>query len=153
MTGWRIGWALGPKAAISAMSAMQSHLTSNPTSFCQTATVEGFKSAQECVGRMKAAFEKRRDLMLSALAALTLARTPVPGGAFYVFPDVAAYIERLGLEGSVPFSEWLLEHARVVVVPGEPFGNDRCIRLSFATSEAAIEEGISRLVSALGEGA
>jgi len=151
MTGWRIGWALGPKAAISAMSAMQSHLTSNPTSFCQTATVEGFRSARESVAMMKAAFQTRRDLMLEALAPLCHARTPVPGGAFYVFPDVAPYIEQLGLEGSITFSEWLLEQARVVVVPGEPFGNDRCIRLSFATSEAAIEQGVCRLVSALCE--
>lgn len=149
MTGWRIGWALGPPAAISAMSAIQSHTTSDPTSFSQTATVTALAMDQAVVEHMRADFERRRDIMLEELRALRRAEVAVPGGAFYVFPNVAAYIQQLGLGGSVELSEWLLEKARVVVVPGKAFGDDGCIRLSFAVSEANIREGVRRIAHAL----
>lgn len=149
MTGWRIGWTLGPAPVIKAMGALQSHLTSDPTSFCQTATVAAFEGAQEEVKAMRAAFQRRRGVMMEAMRSLDKAVTPLPGGAFYVFPDVSAYIHDKGFSGSLEMAEWLLEHAKVVVVPGEPFGNDSCIRLSFAVSDENIERGVERIAQAL----
>lgn len=149
MTGWRIGWTLGPATVIKAMGAIQSHLTSDPTSFCQTATVAAFEGAREEVKAMRDAFERRRGIMMEALEALDKAITPVPGGAFYVFPDVSAYMHEKGLSGSLEMAEWLLEEAKVVVVPGEPFGNDSCIRLSFAVSDESIRGGVERIARAL----
>jgi len=149
MTGWRIGWALGPSDVIGAMGAIQSHTTSNPTSFCQTATVEAFRSALATASVMRASFEARRNLMLDEMKPLKKARCVTPGGAFYLFVDVSAYIERFGLSGSGAIADLLLEKAAVVVVPGASFGDDNCIRLSFATSEANIRAGIARVVQAL----
>ncbi|MBD3174129.1 MAG: aminotransferase class I/II-fold pyridoxal phosphate-dependent enzyme [Armatimonadia bacterium] len=149
MTGWRIGWTLGPTPVIKAMTAIQSHLTSNPTSFCQTATLASFENVAAEVEEMRQAFERRRGVMMEAMKALDKAVTPLPGGAFYVFPDVSAYIANKGFSGSVEMAEWLLENAKVVVVPGEPFGNDACIRLSFAVSDENIERGVERLAQAL----
>jgi aspartate aminotransferase len=149
MTGWRIGWTLGPTPVIKAMTAIQSHLTSNPTSFCQTATLAAFENVAAEVEEMRQAFERRRGVMMEAMKALDKAVTPLPGGAFYVFPDVSAYITGKGFSGSVEMAEWLLENAKVVVVPGAPFGNDACIRLSFAVSDENIQRGVERLAQAL----
>ncbi len=149
MTGWRIGWALGPTDVIGAMNAIQSHTTSNPTSFCQTATVEAFRSALATAGEMRASFEARRNLMLEAMKPLTGARCVTPGGAFYLFVDVSAYIRKFGVSGSGGIADLLLEKAAVVVVPGDSFGDDNCIRLSFATSESNIRAGLARMVETL----
>lgn len=149
MTGWRMGWALGPREAIDAMAAIQSHSTSNPPSFCYAAVLAGLTSCAEEVEAMRCSFEARKDLILEELKALPGAHTVAPKGAFYVFPEVSAYIHKLGLRNADELAAWLLEKARVIVVPGGAFGDDRCIRLSFATSEAAIREGVGRLVAAL----
>ncbi len=149
MTGWRMGWALGPKDAIDAMGAIQSHSTSNPTSFCYAAVLEGLRACADEVEAMRRSFEQRKDLILAEMKALPGARTVPPKGAFYVFPEVSAYLAKLGLTDSDALATWLLEKARVIVVPGGAFGDDRCIRLSFATSEKAIREGVGRLVAAL----
>jgi len=153
MTGWRIGYAAGPADVIEAMANIQSHSTSNPTSIAQKAAVEALTGPQDAVETMRLAFEKRRNLiceLLDAIPGVTYAR---PQGAFYVFPDVSAHYGRvLGgkrITNSFEMASYLLEEAKVAVVPGAAFGDDKCFRLSFATSEEKIEKGLTRIKNAL----
>lgn len=152
MTGWRIGYAAGPEEVISAMSRIQSHSTSNPTSISQAAALEALRGPQEEVERMRAEFERRRKLICGKLDEIEGIRYFRPKGAFYVFVDVSAFYEKLGVRGSVEFADHLLEKAKVALVPGVAFGDDRCVRLSFATSDEAIVEGLERIKAALGGG-
>ena len=152
MTGWRIGYAAGPEEVISAMSRIQSHSTSNPTSISQAAALEALRGPQEEVERMRAEFERRRELICGKLDEIEGIRYFKPKGAFYVFVDVSAFYEKLGVRGSVEFADHLLEKAKVALVPGVAFGDDRCVRLSFATSDEAIVEGLERIKAALGGG-
>ncbi|MBM3216044.1 pyridoxal phosphate-dependent aminotransferase [Candidatus Poribacteria bacterium] len=153
MTGWRIGYAAGPADVIKAMGDIQSHSTSNPTSIAQKAAYAALTGSQEPVETMRVAFEKRRDLicdLLDAIPGVTYAR---PQGAFYVFPDVSAHYGRtLGgkkIADSFAMADYLLADGKVAVVPGGAFGDDKCFRLSFATSEEKIEKGLTRIRQAL----
>ena len=150
MTGWRIGWAAGPADLLKAMGNLQDQSTSNPTSISQYAAVAAVSGPTEPLAKMKAEFDRRRLYMAGRLSAMPGVRCVRPQGAFYCFPDVSgAYARVLGekAEGpkSVAFAAKVLEEARVAVVPGGAFGDDDCVRLSFATSMPQIEKGLDRL--------
>ncbi len=150
MTGWRIGWAAGPADLIKVMGNLQDQSTSNPTSISQYAAVAAVSGPVEPLARMKAEFDLRRIYMFNRLSAMPGVRCVRPQGAFYCFPDVSGTYEKvLGkkVEGpkSAAWSAKVLEEARVAVVPGGAFGDDDCVRLSFATSMQQIEKGLDRL--------
>lgn len=140
MTGWRIGYAGGPKEIISAMSSIQSHTTSNPCSFAQKGAVEAILGNQTKVKTMVQSFSKRRKLMLNLLSNIKGARIIPPQGAFYVFLDISKFTN-----DSVSFALSFLEKEQVVVIPGKPFGAEGYIRLSFPIKEEDIKEGMKRL--------
>jgi len=153
MTGWRIGYAAGDKEVVKAMGNMQSQSTSNPTSISQKAAVEALTGSQKEVGVMAREFKKRRDWIVKALENIPGVSCYKPEGAFYVFPDFNAYLgkkagEKL-IKDSVALSEFLLDDARVAVVPGSAFGAEGFIRLSYATSMENIKEGVRRIAEAL----
>jgi len=150
MTGWRIGWAAGPEDLIQAMGNLQDQSTSNPTSISQYAAVAAVSGPGEPLAKMKAEFDRRRVYMTDRLNALPGVRCVRPQGAFYAFPDVSGtYAKVLGPSSPAPRSAaWaakVLDQAQVAVVPGAAFGDDACVRLSFATSLAQIEKGLDRL--------
>lgn len=153
MTGWRIGYAAGPKPIIAAMSNLQSHSTSNPTSFCQHAAIEALRGDQSFIQMMLKAFDERRRYMVEKLNSISGIKCRIPKGAFYVFPDVSAYygkkLNGREIKGSLDFADYLLECAKVAVVPGVAFGDDRCIRLSYATSLDKIKAGLERIEQVL----
>jgi aspartate aminotransferase len=149
MTGWRLGYAAGPREVIAAMGNYQSQTTSNPTSFVQKAGIEALRGSQEAVGRMVQEFEQRRNYVVERLNAMEGLSCFRPMGAFYAFPNVSGtYGKRCSLgqiSDSVSFAEHLLQTTGVAVVPGAVFGDDRCIRLSFATSMEQLHAGLDRL--------
>ena len=149
MTGWRIGYAAGPKELVKAASNLQSQSTSNPCSISQDAAVRALKDCEEEVEEMRLAFRKRRDLMLECLRHIPGVSCPTPDGAFYVFPNVSAHYGKkcagIEIKDSLSFAKACLEGARVAVVPGGAFGEDRCVRLSYACSEGEIRRGTERL--------
>ncbi len=144
MTGWRIGFALAPKPLIDAMGKLQSHTTSNPTSISQKAAIEALTGSQESIPVMLAEYRKRRDYVVGRLQGIPGVKINVPKGAFYVYPNVSvAY--RNGIENSLQFSDRLLKEAHVAVVPGEAFGTDDHVRISYATSMKELERGLDRI--------
>jgi len=150
MTGWRIGWAAGPADLIRAMGNLQDQSTSNPTSISQYAAVAAVSGPTEPLAKMKAEFDRRRVYMVDRLNRMPGVTCVRPQGAFYAFPDVSGTYERIlgrKVEGpkSAAFAAKVLEEARVAVVPGGAFGDDRCVRLSFATSMQQIEKGLDRI--------
>jgi aspartate aminotransferase len=147
MTGWRLGFALGPPAVMDGLAAVQSHATSNPTSFAMPGALAALRSAEPDVRAMIDEFRVRRDLVVAGLNELPGVTCHPPAGAFYAFPDVSACY-RDG-EGSTGFAERLLEEARVAVVPGAAFGADRYVRLSFACSRDDLREGVRRMAAML----
>ncbi|MDA8388625.1 MAG: pyridoxal phosphate-dependent aminotransferase [Nitrospiraceae bacterium] len=150
MTGWRIGYAAGPAELVKAMTAIQSQSTSNPSSISQAAAVEALKGPQDSVRRMAAEFDKRRRRIVEALNGLGPVRCAAPAGAFYVFPNTRAlYAKSPEISSSSKLAMYLLEKARVAVVPGDAFGDDDFIRLSYATGIEQIEKGIERIKAAL----
>ena len=153
MTGWRIGYLLGPERVVKAASKIQSQSTSNPNSIAQKAALAALTGPQECVEEMREAFKRRRDLMVDGLRAVEGLICPEPQGAFYVFPDVSSYYgKRAGtrfIDGSLALADWLLEEARLAVVPGIAFGEDRAVRLSYAAGEETLKKGLDRLAEAL----
>jgi aspartate aminotransferase len=155
MTGWRIGYAAGPEKAIAAATKLQSQSTSNPTSISQKAGVEALRGPQDTVAAMVKEFAWRRDDVYQRLQGIPGVTTPKPGGAFYIFPNFSAYYDRLkpgpNQTPSQALAEYLLEEAQVAAVPGAEFGEDRCIRLSFATSRERLATGVSRIQEALGK--
>ncbi len=145
MTGWRIGFGLVPPAIVQAMTKLQSHSTSNPCSISQKAAVEALRGPQESVGIMLAEYRKRRDFVVSRLRAIPGVLCNEPQGAFYVYPNVSVAIGKSGIANTLQFSERLLAEAHVAVVPGEAFGTDRHIRISYATSIKELERGLERI--------
>ncbi len=149
MTGWRIGYAAGPEAIITAMRKIQSQSTSNPCSISQAASVAALNGDQSCLQPMQEAFKQRHDYLVKALNEIP-GFSCLPGdGAFYAFPDVSAAMEKLGIENDVDFATWLLENAEVAVVPGTPFGAPGHVRFSFATSLDTLQEAVKRIHQAL----
>ena len=153
MTGWRLGYAAGPKPIVEAMARVQSHSTSHPASMSQAAGLVALAEAGEDVRRMAAEFERRRDLLVAGLSAIPGITITNPAGAFYAFPNVSGLFGRsIGgriLRCGQDVAEALLDAARVVVVPGEAFGSPRHVRVSFSCEMARIEEGLLRLRSVL----
>jgi aspartate aminotransferase len=153
MTGWRIGYAIGPADVISAAGKIQSQSTSNPTSIAQAAALEAIQGKQDDVAMMVGEFRKRRDIVVERLNAIGGLSCLKPQGAFYVFPNVGAFIGKTAngkkLESPCDFAAYLLDEAQVAVVPGEDFGSDLHVRLSYATSLENIEEGCRRIRDAL----
>lgn len=150
MTGWRIGYLLGPAPVVKAVETIQSHATSNPTSFAMVGALEALRRAEPDVQEMIAEYHARRDLLIPRLNQLPGVSCLPPDGAFYAFPRVADAF-RPGLQGSVAFTELLLEKANVAVVPGAAFGADDHIRISFACSRATLEEGLRRMAEVLAD--
>jgi aspartate aminotransferase len=148
MTGWRIGYLAGPPPVVAAAAAIQSHATSNATSFAMWGALAALEGAEPDVERMIAEYQRRRDYLIPALNALPGFRCRPPAGAYYAFVDVSACY-RDGLRGSVDFAEFLLEQAGVAVVPGAAFGDDRHIRISFAAARATLERAVERLSQTL----
>jgi aspartate aminotransferase len=145
MTGWRIGFGLVPPAIVQAMTKLQSHSTSNPCSISQKAAVEAVRGPQESVGIMLAEYRKRRDFVVARLRAIPGVLCNEPQGAFYVYPNVSVAIGKNGIANTLQFSERLLAEAHVAVVPGEAFGTDKHIRISYATSLKELERGLDRI--------
>ena len=153
MTGWRIGYLAGPEAAIQAAVNLQSQSTSNPTSISQKAGVEALTGPQEAVGAMVAEFAWRRDDIYKRVLSIPKVTSTKPAGAFYIFPNFSAYYDRLepapGQSNSQALADYLLDKAQVAAVPGVEFGEDKCLRFSFATSRERIATGLARIGEAL----
>jgi aspartate aminotransferase len=145
MTGWRAGFALAPKPLISAMNKLQSQSTSSTASFVQKAGIAALRGPQECVAEMRTDYLKLRDKILARLAEIPGLTCTTPDGAFYVYPNVSAYLGKAGVPTAMELSKRLLHEAHVVTVPGEAFGTNQHIRLSYATSHADVEEGLDRM--------
>jgi aspartate aminotransferase len=145
MTGWRAGFALGPKQVIAAMSKLQSQSTSNTTSFVQKAAIAALTGPQECVAEMRADYLKLRDQILDGFKTIPGLTCTVPQGAFYVYPNVSAFIGRGGIKSAADLASKLLTEAHVVVVPGEAFGTTEHVRLSYAVSHDVVDEGVKRM--------
>jgi aspartate aminotransferase len=155
MTGWRIGYLAGPKDVVAAMSRLQDHSTSNTTSISQKAALAALQGDQSAAAMMVRAFDERRQWIVKAINAIPGVRCPMPKGAFYVFPDVSGIYGKTlkggkAVKSSMELADYLLENARAAVVPGVAFGDDRCVRLSYALSLEAIKKGVERIGEALG---
>lgn len=157
MTGWRIGFTIGPKHLIKAMDALQGQMTSNITSFVMPAIAAALDGSQDEVENMRQNFDRRGKHIHQRLMAIEGIKCPKPTGAFYVFPDVSAVAfgkkDPAGkvIQGAAAFAESLLEHAKVAVVPGEDFGAPNHVRLSFATSMENIDKGLDRITQFISE--
>ncbi|MCP4631637.1 MAG: aminotransferase class I/II-fold pyridoxal phosphate-dependent enzyme, partial [candidate division Zixibacteria bacterium] len=155
MTGWRIGYAAGPPEIIANMSKVQSHSTSNACSISQKAALEALNGPQTEISRMQAEFQKRRDFMLYKLRSIPGVSCTQPQGAFYLFPNLSSYYNKqfqgMEIRNSYGMAYYLLKYAHVALVPGEAFGDDTFIRLSYATSMENIEKAMERIISAVGK--
>ncbi len=150
MTGWRLGYTAGPLDVIKAMSRLQDHMTSNPVTFAQYAAIAAMgPQSAEAIEKMRVEFEKRARYMTDRLRAMKGVECTEPTGAFYCFPDVSSHYGRtmgsIKITGSMDFAKAMLEQANVGVVPGLPFGCDKNVRLSFATSMQQITKGLDRM--------
>jgi aspartate aminotransferase len=146
MTGWRIGYVLGPRELIAAVQKIQSHSTSNPPSISQKAAVEALTGPQDSVAMMLSEYARRRDFVVERLNAIPGIRCTRPGGAFYAYPNIGSAFSR-GVQDSLDFSVRLLEESHVAVVPGSAFGTTNHIRISYATSTEQLDRGLSRIAS------
>ncbi|MGF7180907.1 pyridoxal phosphate-dependent aminotransferase [Tunturiibacter psychrotolerans] len=145
MTGWRAGFALGPKPIITAMSKLQSQSTSNTASMVQRASIAALTGSQECVTEMRADYIKLRDQTLAGFKTIPGLTCTVPQGAFYVYPNVSKFLGKSGITSASDLAARLLSEAHVVVVPGEAFGTSEHIRLSYAVSHDVVDEGVKRM--------
>jgi aspartate aminotransferase len=145
MTGWRIGFGLGPEAIVQAVAKLQSHSTSNPTSVAQKAGVEALLGPQDSIGTMLAEYRRRRKFVVRRLREIPGLTCAEPMGAFYAYPNVGAAFHSGGIENTLQFAERLLQKQRVAVVPGEAFGTDSHIRISYTTTMRELERGLDKL--------
>ena len=145
MTGWRMGYALAPAAVIAAMQKLQSQSTSNPTSIVQKAAVAALNGSQDCVAEMRKEYIQLRDHVLAGLGKIKGIKCARPEGAFYVYPNISAFLGRKGLSSPADFARKLLHEAHVASVPGEGFGTQEHIRLSYATSQKELDRGLERI--------
>jgi len=145
MTGWRLGYTLGPKELIGAINKLQSHSTSNPTSFVQKAAIEALTAPQDSVDQMLTEYRRRRDYVIPELNAIPGIKCPTPGGAFYAYPNISSTFGKAGINSPIDFAGKLLDDVHVAVVPGEAFGTDAHVRLSYAASMEDLTEGLSRI--------
>jgi aspartate aminotransferase len=149
MTGWRLGFAVAHPELIRAAGKIQSHSTSNPSSISQAAALEALRGDESEVRRMFEAYRERRAWLVPALNRIKGFCCLDPDGAFYLFPEVKAFFGKAGIHDSQSFADFLLDRARVAVVPGIAFGSDDHVRISYATSLERIKEGVKRIDAAL----
>lgn len=153
MTGWRIGYAASSENIIKEMAKVQSHCTSNASSISQAAAVEALLGPQDSIEIMRKEFEKRRNYLYKELSSINGIKCVKPSGAFYVFPNIAAYFNKsyqsIKIDNSFDLAMYLLHDAKVAVVPGSAFGAEGFLRLSYSTSLENIKEGINRIKGAL----
>ncbi|MFH1994257.1 MAG: pyridoxal phosphate-dependent aminotransferase, partial [Nitrospinota bacterium] len=153
MTGWRIGYAAANKKLVSAMTNIQSQSTSNPTSIAQYASVEALNGPQDTIESRRLEFEKRKDYILKRIETIPGVTCDNPDGTFYIFADFSAHYDKkhngLNIDNSVKMAGFLLEEGNVALVPGIAFGNDSCLRLTFASSIETIKEGLDRINNTL----
>ncbi len=154
MTGWRIGYLAGPESVVKACTKIQSQSTSNPNSIAQKAALAALTGPQDCIQEMKKAFHERAMAFVDGLLEIDGIKCPRPSGAFYCFPDMSAFFGRKtpqgkAIEGSLDLCDYLLDEAKVASIPGIAFGDDRCVRFSFATDMATLNEGLNRIRGAL----
>jgi len=145
MTGWRLGYALGPAPIIAAVQKLQSQSTSNPTSIVQKAAIAALGGSQDCVEQMRAGYIDLRDKVVDGLRAIPGITCAYPNGAFYAYPNVSHYFDRGGMSSASDVARRLLHEAHVVVVPGEGFGTQDHVRISYATSPQNLERGLERM--------
>ncbi len=149
MTGWRVGWMIGPADVIKAASNLQSHLTSNVNNIAQRAALAAITQPMDTVEEMKEAFDRRRQSIVKGLNAINGITCPTPKGAFYAYPDVTGLIGSTiagkKINSSTDLAEVILEEAEVAVVPGEAFGPSGYLRLSYALADSDLEEGVTRI--------
>jgi aspartate aminotransferase len=145
MTGWRIGYGLAPEPIIGAMMKLQSHSTSNPTSIAQKAAIEALNGSQESVPQMLEEYRKRRDFVIPRLRQIPGVTCSMPAGAFYAYPNLRGALDKGGIKTPFEFASRLLAEANVAVVPGEAFGTDHHVRISYATSMKELERGLDRI--------
>ncbi len=145
MTGWRLGYTLGPAPIINAIQKLQSQSTSNPTSIVQKAAVAALKGSQQCVEEMRKEYIKLRDHVVKGLRSIPDIQCTMPEGAFYAYPNVSALLSRSGGNSAAELAGKLLREAHVATVPGEGFGTADHIRISYATSAAELDRGLERM--------
>ena len=148
MTGWRLGYAAGPKEVIQKASAIQSHITTNACSISQKAGVGALKGDQRGMAEMAKEFKARRDFLVEALRKVPRLSFPVPEGAFYLWIDVSAYLGGR-VKDSIELCQYLLEKHNVALVPGEAFGAPGYVRLAYAIQQGRLEEGVRRIIAGL----
>ena len=155
MTGWRVGWLIGPADIVKGATNLQSHATSNVANVSQVAALAAVTGNLDAVDEMKVAFDRRRTLISGMLDAIPGVNCPLPEGAFYVYPSVKDLIGKnlrgQKIESSAQLSGLILDEVEVAVVPGEAFGTPGYLRLSYATSDNDITEGVTRIANLLGE--
>jgi aspartate aminotransferase len=149
MTGWRLGYAIAHRDIIANLGKIQSHSTSNPSTISQAAAIEALTGDDAAVQLMYEAYRERRGYLVPALNAIEGFCCADPDGAFYVFPDIRSFIGRGGIKDSQSFANYLLDDARVAVVPGAAFGSDEHIRISYAASMDRLREGVARIADAV----
>lgn len=149
MTGWRIGWGIGPNPLIAAMGTVQGQVTSGASSVSQAAALAALTGDQSLLTTRREAWQARRDRVVSALNAIPGIECPLPDGAFYVFPRITAAMEAAGHATDTDFCRWLLQDHGVALVPGRAFGLPGHLRLSFAYSDTDLTRGLTRLAAAL----
>jgi aspartate aminotransferase len=151
MTGWRVGFTLAPAEVCAAIIKLQSHSTSNPTSIAQKAAIEALLGDQSSVDVMLAEYRRRREYVVSRLRKMPGVKCAEPRGAFYAYPNIHGALGRNGIQTPMQFAEKLLEKAHVAVVPGEAFGTEQHVRISYATSMENLEKGLGRIEQFLAE--
>ncbi|MFB3915778.1 MAG: pyridoxal phosphate-dependent aminotransferase [Terriglobales bacterium] len=145
MTGWRLGFALGPKAIIAAMTKLQSQSTSNPTSIVQKAAVAALNGPQQCVEEMRQEYIRLRDHAVAGLRSIAGVTCVNPMGAFYVYPNIGNFLRNGGAKSASDIAGRLLREAGVVTVPGEAFGTEEHLRISYPTSIENLDKGLGRM--------
>lgn len=155
MTGWRLGWGIGPVDLIETMTGIQGQSTSGASSISQAAALAALNGPQELLATRLVSFRERRDFVVAALNDAELLECPTPGGAFYVFPSCKAAVGKTTPDGTTitddaAFCDFLLDHAKVALVPGRAFGLPGHFRLSYAYAKSDLEEGCKRIAAAVG---
>ncbi len=155
MTGWRVGWMLGPSDVVNAAANLQSHLSSNVCNVAQRAALAAVSGPLDAVAEMRAAFDRRRRAMIELLSGIDGLTCPVPRGAFYVYPSVKDLlghsVRGTTVQTSIDLAAVVLEHAEVAVVPGEAFGTPGYFRLSYALGDEELQTGVTRMAELLSE--
>ncbi len=151
MTGWRAGYALAAKPVAANLSKLQSQSTSNAASMVQKAAIAALAGSQECVSNFRAEFIELRDYMLAKLKEIPGVTCTRPEGAFYVYPNIGAFIGKGGINSATELATRLLHEAHVVTVPGEAFGTSEHIRISYPVTKQNIDEGTRRIGEFLGK--